>query len=58
MVESVDNSKIATALDKACDSLGRKEPLLVLVQVNTSKEESKSGCDESDFLEVRQSASL
>ena len=52
MVESVDNSKCAAALDKACDAIGRSEPLLVLVQVNTSQEESKSGCDESNFLEV------
>jgi uncharacterized pyridoxal phosphate-containing UPF0001 family protein len=52
MVESVDNAKCAAALDKACDAIGRSEPLLVLVQVNTSQEESKSGCDESNFLEV------
>jgi uncharacterized pyridoxal phosphate-containing UPF0001 family protein len=52
IVESVDNSKCAAALDKACDAVGRSEPLLVLVQVNTSQEESKSGCDESNFLEV------
>ena len=52
MVESVDNAKCAAALDKACDAIGRRDPLLVLVQVNTSQEESKSGCDESNFLEV------
>ena len=58
IVESVDNAKCATALDKACDAVGRKEPLLVLVQVNTSLEESKSGCDESNFLEVSRKKTL
>lgn len=45
MVESIDRDKIAVALDKAIGSVGRKPPLKVLVQVNTSGEESKSGCE-------------
>ena len=50
MVEGVDSSKSATALDKAC--AGRTELLRVMVQVNTSNEDSKSGCDETEYLEV------
>ncbi|XP_062208091.1 uncharacterized protein LOC133909603 isoform X2 [Phragmites australis] len=38
MVEGVDNEKIANHLDRAVNNLGR-EPLKVLVQVNTSGEE-------------------
>jgi uncharacterized pyridoxal phosphate-containing UPF0001 family protein len=38
MVEGVDNVKIANHLDRAVSSLGR-DPLKVLVQVNTSGEE-------------------
>lgn len=41
MVETVDSAKIATALDTAWEKLviPNKEPLKVLVQVNTSNEE-------------------
>ncbi|CAM0885154.1 unnamed protein product [Alopecurus aequalis] len=42
MVEDVGNEKIANHRDRAVVSLGR-EPLKVMVQVNTSGEESKSG---------------
>ncbi|XP_020114385.1 proline synthase co-transcribed bacterial homolog protein-like [Ananas comosus] len=51
MVESVDDEKIANHLDRAVASLGRK-PLKVLVQVNTSGEESKSGVDPSGCVEL------
>ncbi|KAL9444531.1 hypothetical protein AB3S75_017674 [Citrus x aurantiifolia] len=51
MVEGVDNEKIANHLDKAVSNLGRK-PLKVLVQVNTSGEESKSGIDPSGCLGI------
>jgi PLP dependent protein len=43
-VETVDREKAATALDAAAKSIGRESKLRVLVQVNTSGEESKSGC--------------
>ncbi|XP_047096554.1 pyridoxal phosphate homeostasis protein-like [Lolium rigidum] len=46
MVESVDDEKIANRLDRVVADLGRK-PLKVLVQVNTSGEESKFGVDPS-----------
>lgn len=44
MVESVDRLKIAQALDKACEAVNRGQ-LDVMVEVNTSGEESKSGCE-------------
>ncbi|XP_040869543.1 pyridoxal phosphate homeostasis protein-like [Glycine max] len=40
MVESVDNQKVANHLDHMVSTLGRN-PLKVLVQVNTSGEECK-----------------
>jgi PLP dependent protein len=44
-IETVDRIKIAGALQKAAEGAGWITPLRVLVQVNTSDEESKSGCD-------------
>lgn len=49
MVETVDDEKIANHLDRAVGNLGR-QPLKVLVQVNTSGEETKSGVEPSGFL--------
>eukprot|EP00271_Cylindrocystis_brebissonii_P000152 TRINITY_DN10196_c0_g2_i1.p1 TRINITY_DN10196_c0_g2~~TRINITY_DN10196_c0_g2_i1.p1 ORF type:complete len:261 (+),score=52.35 TRINITY_DN10196_c0_g2_i1:922-1704(+) len=49
MVETVDSQKIATYLDKAVGNQGRS-PLKVLVQVNTSGEESKFGVEPADCL--------
>lgn len=51
MVEGVDNAKVANHLDRAVSSLGRN-PLKVLVQVNTSGEASKSGIDPSGCVEL------
>ncbi|PKA57530.1 hypothetical protein AXF42_Ash020074 [Apostasia shenzhenica] len=51
MVESVDDEKIATHLDRAVANLGRKA-LKVLVQVNTSGEESKHGVEPSGCVEL------
>ncbi|KAJ8476536.1 hypothetical protein OPV22_020263 [Ensete ventricosum] len=51
MVESVDDEKIANYLDRMVASLGRK-PLKVLVQVNTSGEESKFGVDPSYCVQL------
>jgi len=51
MVESVDDEKIANRLDRVVADLGRK-PLKVLVQVNTSGEESKFGVDPSGCMEL------
>ncbi|XP_047330549.1 pyridoxal phosphate homeostasis protein-like [Impatiens glandulifera] len=51
MVEGVDNEKVANHLDRAVSSIGRK-PLKVLVQVNTSGEESKSGIHPSKCVDL------
>ncbi|WCJ20214.1 Pyridoxal phosphate homeostasis protein [Euphorbia peplus] len=51
MVETVDDEKIANHLDRAIGNLGRK-PLKVLIQVNTSGEESKSGVEPSGCVEL------
>ncbi|KAJ4703961.1 Pyridoxal phosphate homeostasis protein [Melia azedarach] len=51
MVESVDDKKIADRLDRMVGTMGRK-PLKVLVQVNTSGEESKSGVEPSGCVEL------
>ncbi|GAV61246.1 Ala_racemase_N domain-containing protein [Cephalotus follicularis] len=57
MVESVDDQKIANHLDRAVASLGRK-PLKVLVQVNTSGEESKFGVEPSGCVELAKHVSM
>jgi pyridoxal phosphate enzyme (YggS family) len=41
MIETVDNMKIASALDRACADLGKVMP--VLVEVNSAEEENKAG---------------
>ncbi|XP_057497704.1 uncharacterized protein LOC130782418 [Actinidia eriantha] len=51
MVETVDDEKIANHLNRAVENIGRK-PLKVLVQVNTSGEESKFGVDPSGCVEL------
>lgn len=43
MVETVDSARLADALNKAVAKKPRPAPLAVMVQVNTSQEESKSG---------------
>eukprot|EP00746_Dinoflagellata_sp_MGD_P001379 gnl/MRDRNA2_/MRDRNA2_102587_c0_seq1.p1 gnl/MRDRNA2_/MRDRNA2_102587_c0~~gnl/MRDRNA2_/MRDRNA2_102587_c0_seq1.p1 ORF type:complete len:320 (+),score=54.22 gnl/MRDRNA2_/MRDRNA2_102587_c0_seq1:68-961(+) len=42
-VESVDSVKLADKLNAACNSAGRKLPLGVMIQVDTSGEDTKSG---------------
>lgn len=53
VVESVDREKTATALNKAVVAIGR-ERLKVMVQVNTSGEESKSGCEPGETVRLAQ----
>ena len=45
MIETVDSVKLANKLEAALKSVGRTQRLLVLVEVKTSTEESKSGID-------------
>ncbi|KAJ1922040.1 hypothetical protein H4219_000387 [Mycoemilia scoparia] len=42
-VETIGSEKHALKMNQACEAAGRKEPLNVFVQVNTSNEENKSG---------------
>ncbi|XP_011087040.1 proline synthase co-transcribed bacterial homolog protein, partial [Sesamum indicum] len=51
MVETVDDEKIANHLNRAIGNIGRK-PLKVLVQVNTSGEESKSGVEPAGCVDL------
>lgn len=57
MVEGVSNEKIADHLNRAVSVIGRK-PLKVMVQVNTSGEESKSGIDPSGCVELAKHVKL
>ncbi|KAL0362849.1 UNVERIFIED_CONTAM: Pyridoxal phosphate homeostasis protein [Sesamum calycinum] len=51
MVEGVDNEKVANNLDRVVSNIGR-QPLKVLVQVNTSGEVSKSGINPSECVDL------
>ncbi|KAL0443352.1 UNVERIFIED_CONTAM: Pyridoxal phosphate homeostasis protein [Sesamum latifolium] len=51
MVEGVDNEKVANNLDRVVSNMGR-QPLKVLVQVNTSGEVSKSGISPSQCVDL------
>ncbi|PON41201.1 Proline synthase co-transcribed protein [Parasponia andersonii] len=57
VVEGVHNEKVANHLDNAVSSLGRN-PLKVLVQVNTSGEASKSGVDPFGVVELAKHVKL
>jgi pyridoxal phosphate enzyme (YggS family) len=52
VVETVDKEKLANKLNNAAAGKGAK--LQIFVQVNTSGEESKSGCDPSEVLQLCQ----
>lgn len=52
VVESVDRQKVATALNNAVLSIGRSERLKVMVQVNTSGEQSKSGVEPGEAVRL------
>jgi PLP dependent protein len=42
MIETVDSIKLATAVDAAWQRMGSSEKLRVMIQVNTSSEDSKT----------------
>jgi pyridoxal phosphate enzyme (YggS family) len=50
VVETIDSVKIATALDKACRI--REGPLNVMIQVNTSNEDTKNGIKPNMCIEI------
>jgi len=49
LIETVDGDNLANTLNKVSGQL-RNQPLRILVQVNTSSEDTKSGCDPSQLL--------
>ncbi|XP_022151285.1 pyridoxal phosphate homeostasis protein [Momordica charantia] len=57
MVEGVDNEKLANHLDRAVSYIVR-DPLKLLIQVNTSGEISKSGVDPSRCVELAKHVKL
>ncbi|GFQ02869.1 proline synthase co-transcribed bacterial homolog protein [Phtheirospermum japonicum] len=56
-VETIDDEKIANHLNRAVGNIGRK-PLKVLVQVNTSGEESKYGVEPAGCVELAKHVSM
>ncbi|XP_059161501.1 pyridoxal phosphate homeostasis protein-like [Physella acuta] len=44
VVETVDSERLAKAVNDTWERLNKKSPLRVMVQVNTSGEDNKSGC--------------
>eukprot|EP01065_Artemidia_motanka_P050242 TRINITY_DN8547_c0_g1_i1.p1 TRINITY_DN8547_c0_g1~~TRINITY_DN8547_c0_g1_i1.p1 ORF type:complete len:264 (+),score=65.80 TRINITY_DN8547_c0_g1_i1:193-984(+) len=52
MIHTVPSVKTARKLNAACASLRPDAPLDVMVQVNTSSEESKGGCDPDGATEL------
>ncbi|XP_047105060.1 pyridoxal phosphate homeostasis protein-like [Schistocerca piceifrons] len=52
MVETVHSEKLASALDAAWKKLHHNSKLKVMVQVNTSGEEEKSGCEPEEAVSV------
>eukprot|EP00475_Leptophrys_vorax_P020915 TRINITY_DN28678_c0_g1_i2.p2 TRINITY_DN28678_c0_g1~~TRINITY_DN28678_c0_g1_i2.p2 ORF type:complete len:249 (-),score=61.02 TRINITY_DN28678_c0_g1_i2:45-791(-) len=52
LVETVDSTKLASKLDSTWGDLSRPNKLNVMVQVNTSNEQSKSGVEPSECVEL------
>ncbi|GLC39504.1 hypothetical protein PLESTF_001853800 [Pleodorina starrii] len=52
MVETVDSTKLADKLNRAVETAGRSQPLPVMVQVNTSGEESKYGVEPGECVQL------
>ncbi|KAH8557006.1 hypothetical protein BGW37DRAFT_515898 [Umbelopsis sp. PMI_123] len=51
-VETIESSKKADSLNKACTQVSRESKLNVFVQINTSGEESKSGAEPSTCVDI------
>ena len=52
MVESVDSEHLATKLDGCVKRLELPSPLRVMIQINTSREDNKSGCHPDTCLQL------
>jgi len=50
MVETIDSAKLADALNTSCSKANRTNKLKVMVQVNTSGEENKSGVASTEVV--------
>eukprot|EP00878_Enallax_costatus_P009568 GHUV01009998.1.p1 GENE.GHUV01009998.1~~GHUV01009998.1.p1 ORF type:complete len:254 (+),score=36.61 GHUV01009998.1:213-974(+) len=54
MVETVDSVKLADRINRIASGLSRSDKLSVLLQVNTSGEETKYGCEPSEVVDIAQ----
>jgi len=52
MVETVDSVKLASTLNSSWGKQNKPNPLNVMVQVNTSEEESKNGCSSDHCVQL------
>ncbi|XP_014291019.1 pyridoxal phosphate homeostasis protein isoform X1 [Halyomorpha halys] len=52
VLETLDSEKLAVALNAALEKSGKEQPLKVMVQVNTSGEEEKNGCEPNSCWEL------
>ena len=52
MVQTIDTAKLATALSNSWEKQNKPYRLKVMVQVNTSSEENKSGCSPESSVEL------
>jgi pyridoxal phosphate enzyme (YggS family) len=50
MLETIDSEKLANKLQNACALANRETPLIVLIQVDTSNEDTKSGVTQEELL--------
>eukprot|EP00879_Flechtneria_rotunda_P004627 GHRR01004884.1.p1 GENE.GHRR01004884.1~~GHRR01004884.1.p1 ORF type:complete len:214 (+),score=52.73 GHRR01004884.1:317-958(+) len=52
MVETVDSAKLADRINRIASGLSRPHKLSVMLQVNTSGEETKYGCEPSECMQL------
>ena len=52
MIHTVDSKKLADLVDRAWSKLGKPNPLKVMIQINTSGEDSKSGISPDDVVDL------
>jgi len=51
-VETVDSDRLAKAVNDSLIRKGKKEPLNIMIQVNTSGEQNKSGCPITEAVQL------
>lgn len=52
MIETIHSMKLASALSTGLEKLGSSQRLKVMVQVNTSSEDNKSGCKPEEVADI------